>query len=309
MKILAIESSHDDTSISLYENMKVIKEITISQTEFHKKFGGTIPEYAAREHSINILKIYDQLSSEFFVDDIDHVAYTKTPGLIGSLHVGRIFAYALGFALDKKVISVNHMHGHIFSSAFDNKITFPAVALIVSGGHTQLWRLFGYKPSQIELIGQTKDDAVGEVFDKVARKLGIGFPGGPIIDKYAKNGETILPFDIKDDGTYDMSFSGIKTKVINYISNEHQKGNKINIGDICSSFQKSILKPLISKSKRAIEEFKPKSFILGGGVSANSELRRMISKIHPNSLIPSLKYTTDNASMIAITSELQLLDI
>ena len=309
MKILAIESSHDDTSISLYENKKIIKEITISQTEFHKKFGGTIPEYASRGHASNILGIYNQLSIEFNIADIDHIAYTKMPGLIGSLHVGRIFAYALGFALDKKVISVNHMHGHIFASAFDNEITFPAIALIVSGGHSQLWKLTGYKPSEIEIIGQTKDDAVGEVFDKVARKLAIGFPGGPVIDKHAKKGKPILPFDIKDDGTYDMSFSGIKTKVINYISNETQRGNEINIPDVCASFQKSIFKPIISKSLRAIEEFKPASFILGGGVSANSELRKMISEIHPNALIPSLKYTTDNASMIAITSELQLHDI
>ncbi|MCK5807159.1 MAG: tRNA (adenosine(37)-N6)-threonylcarbamoyltransferase complex transferase subunit TsaD [Mycoplasmataceae bacterium] len=309
MKILAIESSHDDTSISLYENKKIIKEITISQTEFHKKFGGTIPEYAARGHATNILGIYNDLASEFKIDDIDHIAYTKNPGLIGSLHVGRIFAYALGFALDKKVISVNHMHGHIFASAFDNEIVFPAIALIVSGGHTQLWKLTGYKPDEIEIIGQTKDDAVGEVFDKVARKLGIGFPGGPVIDKYANDGKEVLPFDIKDDGTYDMSFSGIKTKVINYISNEKQRGNDINIADVCSSFQDSIFKPLISKSKRAIEEFKPASFILGGGVSANSQLRRMVSEIHDNALIPSLKYTTDNASMIAIASELQLLDI
>ena len=309
MKILAIESSHDDTSISLYENKTIIKEITISQTEFHKKFGGTIPEYAARGHAMNILKIYNNLSIGFSIDDIDHIAYTKTPGLIGSLHVGRVFAYALGFALDKPVISVNHMHGHIFASAFDNEIIFPAIALIVSGGHTQLWKLSGYKPSQIEIIGQTKDDAVGEVFDKVARKLNIGFPGGPVIDKYAKEGTNLLPFDIKDDGTYNMSFSGIKTKIINYISNEKQRGNDINIADVCFSFQTSIFEPLISKSKRAIEEFKPASFILGGGVSANSELRKMVAEIHHNALIPSLKYTTDNASMIAITSELQLLDI
>lgn len=307
MKILAIESSHDDTSVSLYEDRKIIREITISQTEFHKKFGGTLPEYASRHHSETIVKILDTLMKEYDLSTVDHIAYTKLPGLVGSLHVGRIFAYALGFSLDKRVVSVNHMHGHIFAAGFNHDIEYPAIALIVSGGHTQIWHLTSAKPEDIKLLGGTKDDAVGEVYDKVARKLELGFPGGPVIDKNAKDGEPVIDFNIKNDDTYDFSFSGMKTKVINYIHNERQKGAEINIPNICSSFQEAILKPLIVKTKKAIEEYNPKSVILGGGVSANSRLRELVFELHKNSLIPEMKYTTDNASMIAIASDLQKL--
>ena len=305
MKILAVETSHDDTSVSFYENRKVIKEMTISQTEFHKKFGGTLPEYAARHHAQTIVKILDQFQKEFDLNTIDHIAYTKLPGLIGSLHVGRIFAKALGFALNKKVLPINHMHGHIFACYFNHNITYPAIALIVSGGHTQIWHLTSCKPKDIKLLGQTKDDAIGEVFDKFARKLKIGFPGGPVIDKLATKGQPSIDFSIKNDDTYDFSFSGFKTKAINYVHNLQQKNEKLNLENICSSFQEYIFKPLILKTKRAIEEFKPKSLILGGGVSANSELRYKIAKLHSNALIPEMKYTTDNASMIAITSHIQ----
>lgn len=305
MKILAIETSHDDTSISLYENRKIIKEITISQTKFHKKFGGTLPEYASRHHAQTIIKILDKFQSNFDLNTIDHIAYTKFPGLIGSLHVGRVFAKALGFALNKKVLPINHMHGHIFACYFNHDIIYPAIALIVSGGHSQIWHLISHKPQDIKLLGETKDDAIGEVFDKVARKLKIGFPGGPFIDKLAKKGKPLINFAIKNDDTYDFSFSGFKTKVINYIHNLKQKNEKLNLENICSSFQEHIFNPLIIKTKKAIKEFKPKSLILGGGVSANSELRKKIVKLHVNSLIPEMKYTTDNASMIAITSHLQ----
>ncbi|NQZ65623.1 MAG: tRNA (adenosine(37)-N6)-threonylcarbamoyltransferase complex transferase subunit TsaD [Mycoplasmatales bacterium] len=305
MKILAIETSHDDTSVSLYENREIIKEITISQTEFHKKFGGTLPEYASRHHAETIVKILKLFLEEFDLNEIDRVAYTEKPGLIGSLHVGSLFAHAIGFSLNKPVIGMNHMHGHIFASLFDNEIIYPAIALIVSGGHTQLWYLTSPKPSDIKLLGGTKDDAVGEVFDKVARRLKLGFPGGPIIDKLAKKGNPIYDFGIKNDDTYDFSFSGFKTKVINFIHNREQSDKEINLNDISRSFQDYIFKPLLIKTKKAIAEFNPKSIILGGGVSANSQLRDEFKKLHQNSLIPSMKYTTDNASMIAIASHVQ----
>ena len=305
MKILAIESSHDDTSVSIYENRKIIEEITISQTEFHKKFGGTLPEYASRNHSESIVKIIDDLMSRHELSDIDHVAFTKMPGLIGSLHVGRLFAYAVGFALNKKVVPVNHMHGHIFAAAFNHEIEYPAIALIVSGGHTQIWYLTSPYPSDIKLLGETRDDAVGEVYDKVARRLKLGFPGGPIIDKNAQLTDKIIDFGIKNDNTYNFSFSGMKTKLINYIHNEEQKGFELDIPLICNSFQEAILAPLIVKTKRALEEYRPNSLILGGGVSANSRLRELVESIHDNALIPEMKYTTDNASMIAIASDIQ----
>ncbi len=305
IKILAIETSHDDTSVSLYENKKIIKEYTISQTKFHKNFGGTIPEYASRHHAQTIIKILNNFKNKYDLNDIDHIAFTRKPGLIGSLHVGRIFAKALGYALNKKVFPINHIHGHIFASAFNHNIIYPAIALIVSGGHTQIWHLDSHYPKDIKLLGGTKDDAIGEVFDKVARKLKLGFPGGPFIDGKAKKGEKIIDFSIKNDKTYDFSFSGFKTKVINYINSLEQKKEEIHIQNICASFQNHIFSPLIIKTKRAIKEYNPKSLILGGGVSANSELRKKISKLHPNTLIPEIKYTTDNASMIAITSHLQ----
>ena len=305
MKIFSIETSHDDTSISLYEDRKIIKEKTISQTEFHKKFGGTLPEYAARHHATKITHLLDEFKSEFDLTTIDHIAYTHNPGLIGSLNVGKAFAHGLGFALDKKVIPINHMHGHIFAAGFNHDIIYPAIALIVSGGHTQIWYLTSPKPQDIKLLGGTKDDAVGEVFDKVARKLKLGFPGGPIIDKLAKKGKPNIDFSIKIDETYNFSFSGFKTKLINYIHNLEQKKVKYNINDICASFQKHIFNPLIVKTQRAIKEYTPKSLILGGGVSANSELRDKVSQLHNNSLIPEMKYTTDNASMIAIASHFQ----
>ena len=306
MKIFAIETSHDDTSIALYENRSIIKMITISQTEFHKKFGGTLPEYAARNHAVEIVKILFDFLKEFNLKNIDHIAYTKEPGLIGSLYVGKIFAYALGFSLDKPVIPINHMHGHIFSVAFNHKILYPSLALIVSGGHTQIWYLDSPMPKDIKLIGQTLDDALGEVYDKIARKLNIGFPGGPIIDKLSKQGKVEIDFSIKIDKTYNFSFSGIKTKIINYIHNETQKGLGINVENICKSFQYYAQKPLLVKFERAIKEYNPKSIILGGGVSANSQLREDFSKLHKMCLIPEMQYTTDNASMIAITSDLQM---
>lgn len=305
MKILAIESSHDDTSVSLYEDRKIIEEITISQTEFHKKFGGTLPEYAARHHSETIVKILDKLMSKYDLTDIHHVAYTKNPGLIGSLNVGRAFAYAVGFSLDKEVVPVNHMHGHIFAAGFNHEIIYPAIALIVSGGHTQIWYLTSPTPEDIKLLGGTKDDAVGEVYDKVARKLKLGFPGGPVIDKLAKQANDKIDFTINNDKTYDFSFSGMKTKLLNYINQKEQKSEEIDMPLVCHSFQEAILEPLIVKTKRAIEEYNPKSVILGGGVSANSRLRELVAELHENALIPEMKYTTDNASMIAIASDLQ----
>ena len=198
------------------------------------------------------------------------------------------------------------MHGHIFACAYNHEIEYPAIALIVSGGHSQIWHVKSPNPSDIEILGETKDDAVGEVFDKVARKLKLGFPGGPIIDKSAKKGKKSIDFSIFDDKTYDFSFSGIKTKVINFIANKEQKAEEINIEDVCLSFQTDIFAPLISKTKRAIEEYKPKSIILGGGVSANSQLREEFQKLHSNALIPEMKYTTDNASMIAIAADFQI---
>lgn len=305
MKILAIESSHDDTSVVLYENKVILKEISLSQTDFHKKFGGTVPEYSARIHFERFTPILEEFMKEFDLTTIDHVAYTYKPGLVGSLHMGKLFAHAIGFALNKEVRKINHMHGHIFAVCFNHEITFPALALIVSGGHTQLWDVKGYTEDKITLIGETKDDAVGEVYDKVARVLELGFPGGPVIDKLSRTTEDGIDFHINDDQSFNFSFSGLKTKVINYVHNADQKGTVIDKAKVAKGFQDAVVNNLISKTTNAINEYSPESIILGGGVSANSLLRSEFAKLHQKALIPEMKYTTDNAMMIAITSHLQ----
>ena len=306
MRILAIETSHDDTSVVLYQDWKVIKEVSYTQTEFHKKFGGTVPEYAARGHYDKLQAIVKRFlcHNKGFLNKLDYIAYTYAPGLVGSLHMGRLFAEALSLSLNVPLIKVNHMHAHIFAVRFNHEITYPALALVVSGGHTQLWDVQG--PNNVNLIGETKDDAVGECYDKVARAMKLGFPGGPIIDSLSKFSKTDLDFNINDDGTYDFSFSGLKTKVINYIHQKNQKKTKYEKESVAHAFQHAAVNILISKTKRAIAEFKPKSIILGGGVSANSHLRSEFAKLHDNALIPALKYTTDNAMMIAITAHLQI---
>ena len=301
MKILAIESSHDDTSVVLFEDRKILLDVSVSQTEFHKKYGGTVPELAARKHSDEFPGILKKFMDGFDLSDLDHIAFTKTPGLIGSLQMGRMFAYGLGFALDKPVKEINHMYAHIFAVGFEHEIKYPALALIVSGGHTQLWNVQGV--NDIELLGQTKDDAAGEVFDKVSRKLGLGFPGGPAIQKAAELGEHNIDFDIKITDDYDFSFSGLKTKVINYIHNAEQKGVDINKNDIACSFQNTIVSILLKKTEQAYKKGVYESVIIGGGVSANDLLRNGIkTKFNEVALIPSKKYTTDNAAMIAIRS-------
>ena len=299
--ILAIETSHDDSSLALYENKKIIWERTITQTEFHKKFGGTIPEFAARKHYENLYTLVEEAKENFDLSKLEHIAYTYMPGLIGSLHMGQLLANGLGLSLDVPVFKVNHMYAHIFAVEFEHTIEYPAIALIVSGGHSQIWKLTS--TTDIKLLGETKDDAAGEVFDKVARKLAIGFPGGPVIQNIAKNNQEI-DFSLKDDGTLNFSFSGLKTKVINYVHNLEQKKQEIDIPSIAYHFQESITNSLISKTIKAIKLENPKSIILGGGVAANKVLREKFEKIHTKVLIPSFQYTTDNAMMIAIRSDI-----
>ena len=304
MKILAIESSHDDTSVVLFEDRKILLDVSISQTEFHKKYGGTVPELAARKHSDEFPGILKKFMDEFDLTELDHIAFTKTPGLIGSLQMGRMFAYGLGFALNKPVKEINHMYAHIFAVGFEHDIKYPALSLIVSGGHTQLWSVQGV--NEIELLGETKDDAAGEVFDKVSRKLGLGFPGGPAIQKAAEQGEDSIDFNINITDDYDFSFSGLKTKVINFIHNAEQKGVDINKNDVACSFQNMIVSILMKKTEMAFKKSSYKSVIIGGGVSANDLLRKSISnEFKELALIPSKKYTTDNAAMIAIRSFLK----
>ena len=303
MKIIAIETSHDDTSVVIYKDKKILYEFSYTQTEFHKQFGGTVPEYASRGHFDKLPFILEKMKNQDLLKNIDLIAYTSHPGLIGSLHMGTIFAKALSISLNVPLRPINHMHGHIFAVAFNAKIVFPALALIISGGHTQIWKVDSYH--DLKILGETKDDAVGEVYDKIARKMKLSFPGGPIIDKLAKKGQKKYDFSIKDDKTYNMSFSGLKTKVINTINSLNQKGIKGFECDIAASFQESIVNIFKTKIKRAIKEFNPSSIILGGGVSANSKIRKEFFNWHDIICIPNMEYTTDNAMMIAITADLK----
>lgn len=307
MKILGIETSHDDTSIAILENGKVVDMFTISQVDIFKEFGGTIPEISSREHVQNISIIHDLLLKKHDLTTVDYIAYTKEPGLIGTLQVGFLFANALSLSLNKPLIPINHLEGHFFSATITNEVTFPALCLLVSGGHTQL--IYAKNYFETTIIGETLDDAVGEVFDKVSRRLNTGFPGGPAIDKIFNlyKGEYIHFTQPHTENKYDFSFSGLKSQVLNYCNIIEMKNIKLNKEQIASSFQKTAVEYLISKTKLALKEYNVNSLILGGGVSANSFLRNEFKNLHTNVIIPDMKYTTDNGAMIAQVAYLRLI--
>lgn len=299
MKILGIETSHDDTSIAILENNKVVALETISQVDIFKEFGGTIPEISSREHVKNINLILEILLKKYNLSTIDYVAYTKEPGLVGTLQIGYLFASAVSLAYNKPIIPINHLAGHFYSCAIDHEINYPSLCLLVSGGHTQLMLI--NNPNDFQIIGQTLDDAVGEAFDKVSSKLQLGFPGGPIIDKIYKNynGEFIKFTEPHAPGEYNFSFSGLKSQVINYYYNKIQRNEAIDINQIAASFQDCAVSYLINQTKKALKKYNVKSLVLAGGVSANSELRKRFLEISNIAIIPDLKYATDNGAMIA----------
>ncbi|TQF47968.1 tRNA N6-adenosine(37)-threonylcarbamoyltransferase complex transferase subunit TsaD [Mycoplasmopsis bovis] len=299
MKILGIETSHDDTSIAILEDNKVIALETISQVDIFKEFGGTIPEISSREHVKNINLILEILLKKYDLSTIDYIAYTKEPGLVGTLQIGYLFASAVSLAYNKPIIPINHLIGHFYSCALDNEIKYPSLCLLVSGGHTQLMLI--NSPIDYEIIGQTLDDAVGEAFDKVSSKLQLGFPGGPIIDKIYKNykGEFIKFTEPNAPGEFNFSFSGLKSQVINYYHNKLQRNEKADVDQIAASFQDCTVNYLINQTKKALLKYDVKSLVLSGGVSANSELRKRFLEISKMAIIPNLKYATDNGAMIA----------
>ena len=311
MIYLGIESSHDDTAIGIVENGVILLNLKISQIQIHQQYGGTVPEIASREHVNNFYLLLEKLKVEFDLQKVDYIAYTEKPGLIGSLQIGYLFAHALSIALDKELIPIDHLEGHIYSvllrSSVKEKIkiiTYPALSLVVSGGHTNL---FLHKSEmEWELIGQSLDDALGEVFDKVARALGLGFPGGQVIDDIFQKNYFDQVINITKPQTankLDFSFSGIKTQVVNIIHNGHQKNEPVNIELLAYSFQKQAIDYLIEVTKNAIAIHKPKTLILSGGVSANSYLQSEYLKLHKNTLIPIKGFSTDNGSMIAMAAE------
>lgn len=305
MLILAIESSCDEFSVALVENgADVLFLKTLSQIELHAQYGGVIPELASREHTKYFLIVLEEINNYLNGDweSIDAIAVTIGPGLAGSLLIGIQLAKVLARLLDKPVIPVHHILGHLFSTNLSVKIEFPYLALIVSGGHTQL--VYCADEEHFETIGETQDDAVGEVYDKVAKKLSLPYPGGPLIDKLATQGEVKYHFTspkIEDDLAF--SFSGIKSAVINLINTQKQKDELIVVADIAASFQSFVVEELIKKIKIAIEKYPVKTVGLSGGVSANLALRTQFMKLQSQYseklfVIPEMKYCGDNAAMI-----------
>ena len=310
---LAIETSCDDSSVAVLKNEReILTNLISSQIDTHALFGGVVPEIASRKHLEAINPLIDKAIEDANItyDDIDLITVTKGPGLIGSLLVGISAAKALSLALDKPLVGANHMKGHICANYLSNlDLKPPFVCLVVSGGHTYLCKVNDY--NDIEVVGSTRDDAAGESYDKVARKIGLGYPGGPKIDKLAKegNGKAIdFPRVMLEKGSYDFSFSGLKTAVLNYAHNEEQKGNEINKADLAASFQEAVVDVLVEKSLMLLEETGYKQFAISGGVAANSRLRERVTeelgKRDIKFYYPDTILCTDNAAMIAMAGYL-----
>lgn len=302
--ILAIETSCDETSMAIVKNGNTVESFTVlTQMDTHANFGGVVPEIASRMHTENITMVLEETlkKSKVKIEDIDAIAVTYAPGLLGSLLVGVEFAKVLSFVYQKPLIAVNHSIGHIYANALENKLIFPLLALVVSGGHTYL--ILMEDDYKFKILGSTLDDAIGECFDKVARVLGLKYPGGPNLEKLAKEGQPTysLPKPV-NDSTYNFSFSGLKSHIINLVHNETQRGNEIRRADLACSFQVTAIDELTRKVELALKNEKVNQLIVAGGVAASGYLREEIKKVAdkyqvPLS-IPSMKYCTDNAAMI-----------
>lgn len=308
VKILAVETSCDETSAAVVvDGVKVLSNIISSQVEVHKKFGGVVPEVASRKHLelINnvIREALDEAGMKF--SQLDAVAVTYGPGLVGALLVGVSAAKAMAYALNIPLLAVNHLEGHVYANFLtEPDLTFPVLCLVVSGGHTDLVLIQGH--GRYEVVGRTRDDAAGEAFDKVARTLGLGYPGGPLIDMLAREGkdEAIdLPRAYLEEGSLDFSFSGVKSAVINYLHRAGQRGEDVNQADMAASFQKAVTDVLVDKTLNAAKTYNTGSVMLAGGVAANRQLRAHLESrareegrrvVYPPPIL-----CTDNAAMIA----------
>lgn len=303
--VLGIESSCDETSFSIVKNGTTeISTVISSQIDIHKDYGGVVPEIASRNHVKNITIVLEECleKANMKMEDIDLIAVTHGPGLIGSLLIGLEAAKTLSFIYNKPLIPVHHIAGHIYANALVSEFKFPTLALVVSGGHTELIEMKEHY--DFKRLGGTLDDAIGECYDKVARVIGVEYPGGPKIDKLANLGKATykLPIPLKDD-SYNFSFSGLKSAVINLNHNQKQKGEELNKEDLATSFQKVAVESIITKTKKAAIEKNVKSIIVAGGVAANSEVRNQVMKLgeelNIKVSIPPIKFCTDNAAMIA----------
>ncbi len=305
--ILAIESSCDETAAAVVKNgREVLSNVINTQIAIHTEYGGVVPEIASRKHIENINPVIRKALEDAGVtlDDIDAIGVTYGPGLVGALLVGVAEAKAIAFAKNKPLVGVHHIEGHISANYVENKeLEPPFVALVVSGGHTHLVKVNDY--GEYEIVGRTRDDAAGEAFDKVARAIGLGYPGGPKIDKLAKDGNPDaieFPRAHVDDAPYDFSFSGIKSAVLNYINSANMQGKEINRADVAASFQKAVVDALVSRAVRLAKECGMDKLAIAGGVASNSALRAAIqeecTKNNISFYSPSPVLCTDNAAMI-----------
>ncbi|HLU22718.1 MAG TPA: tRNA (adenosine(37)-N6)-threonylcarbamoyltransferase complex transferase subunit TsaD [Bacillaceae bacterium] len=305
--ILGIETSCDETAASVVKNGKeILSNVVASQIESHKRFGGVVPELASRHHVEQITIVIEEALKEADVtyEDIDAIAVTEGPGLVGALLVGVNAAKALAFAKQIPIVGVHHIAGHIYANRLITELKFPLLSLVVSGGHTEL--VYMKEHGSFEVIGETLDDAAGEAYDKVARTLQLPYPGGPHIDRLAHEGTAVidLPRAWLEEGSYDFSFSGLKSAVINTLHNAEQRGEKISPEDLAASFQASVVDVLVEKTIRAVKEYKVKQVLLAGGVAANKGLRTALDAAFTQIadvelVIPPLHLCTDNAAMIA----------
>lgn len=314
VKILGIESSCDDTGAAVFSNYTMLSNVIAGQ-QVHKDYGGVVPELASRAHQQNIVPVVDVALKKAGIDkkDLDAIAFTRGPGLMGSLLVGTSFAKALGMALDIPLIEINHMQGHVLAHFIEtpgepyNPPKFPFLCLTVSGGHTQI--VLVKEHLQMEVLGQTQDDAVGEAFDKASKIMGLPYPGGPLIDKLAQQGDaSAFTFPMPRIPNFDFSFSGLKTSFL-YLIRDGVTGNpnfiEENQANLCASFQAMLIRVLLDKLQLAAEQTGIKDIAIAGGVSANSGLRKTLTEMAGkkgwNVYIPKMAYCTDNAAMIAIT--------
>lgn len=312
MIILGIESSCDETAVSIVKDKKeILASIVASQIDVHKEFGGVVPEVASRIHVENISYCIEQAFSQanMTMDDIDAIAVTKGPGLIGCLHVGVQAAKTLAFAYHKPFVPVHHLAGHIYANELVVDLEFPVLALVVSGGNSEL--VYMKDETSFEILGQTQDDAIGEAYDKVARVLNLGYPGGPKIDKLARQGKPVYALaKPKTQGKYDFSFSGLKSSVLQFVKRQERLNQTYDMADLAASFQETALNEIFDKVKAVLNDYPDiKHFVVGGGVSANSRLREKIEELKPKYpnvtfTVPPMSCCTDNANMIAVAGEI-----